>query len=426
MPQLAFDPLVGMTAPTSAELRDLVAANWEAAFNTGDGSPTIDTEAATPAGQLVDSETMILAQINAELLYLFSQLNPRLAEGVWQDAIGYIYFLTRKIAEPTTVQVTCTGLQGTAIPIGAQVESDDGYRYECTVATEIPPEGSALVNFQCIEAGPIECRANTINKIITVIPGWDTVSNAAPGVTGRDRESQVDFENRRFESVAKNSHGAVASLQGALWDLEGVVDCRVLENPGDVAFTGEEPEAHGIPIPGHSVAICIYGGSDEKIAETIYLKKDAGCGTYGNTTVIHQTNNTDYINAVYKYDIWRPTVVPVGIRVIINKTPLTPDGVDTKIKKAVVADFNGQDPNSGNIRVGLASTVYASRFSVAVVKTAGVQDLVEIKIQLAHNTGTALNPVWEFDNDSWDTSIVLDGKTEPTIIEDDVIVDIRE
>ena len=405
MPLLSFDPTVGMTAPETAVLRDAVAANWEQAFNAGDGSPTLDTEAATPAGQLVDAEAAYLAQVNAELLYLFSQLNPRTAEGVWQDALGYIYFLTRKVAQPTLVTVTCTGLQNTVIPAGAQMQDDDGVRFECQQETIIPAGGSVDVPFQCTEAGPIECPAGTLSSIVTVIPGWDAGLNAAAGVVGRNRESQADFENRRFASVAKNSHGSVFSLQGALADLDGVVDCTVLENPTSATVT-----KHGVSIPSHSVAICIYGGQDSEIAQTIYEKKDAGCGTTGNTTVTHTA--TEAGNAVYTYSIVRPTPTDVHIEVEINKTQQTSATVEQDVIDAVIGDFLGSDSNSGNTRVGLAQTVYASRFSVAVIKTAGVQDLVGITIGLGSGAMGA--------------SIDTPGDVEPTISSADITVVINE
>jgi uncharacterized phage protein gp47/JayE len=405
MPLLSFDPQVGMIAPDTAVLRDAVAVNWEQAFNTGDGSPTLDTEAATPAGQLVDAEAAYLAQVNAELLYLFSQLNPRTAEGVWQDALGYIYFLSRKVAQPTLVTVTCSGLQGTEIPSGAQMRDDDGVRYELTSSVTIPAGGSVDGVFQALEAGPIECPAGTLSTIVTVIPGWDSGTNAAAGVIGRNRESQADFENRRFASVAKNSHGSVFSLQGALADLDGVVDCTVLENPTSATVT-----KHGVSIPSHSVAICIYGGADADIAEVIYNKKDAGCGTTGGTTVTYIA--TDYGNATYSYEIVRPTPTDVHIAVEINKTESTSATVEQDIRDAIVADFNGQDANSGNVRVGLAQTVYASRFSVTVIKTAGVQDLVGITIGLGSGAMGA--------------SIEIPGDVEPTISSADITVVVNE
>ena len=404
MPLLNFDPAVGMTAPETAVLRDAVAANWEAAFNTGDGSPVLDTEAATPAGQLVDAEAAYLAQVNAELLYFFSQLNPRTAEGVWQDALGYIYFLTRKVAQPTLVTVTCTGLQNTVIPVGAQMQDDDGVRYECQQEAIIPAGGSVDVPFQCVEAGPIECPAGTLSSIVTVIPGWDTGVNAAAGVVGRNRESQADFETRRFASVAKNSHGSVFSLQGALADLDGVVDCTVLENP-----TGSTVTKNGVSIPSHSVAVCIYGGADAEIAQTIYEKKDAGCGTTGGTTVSYTA--TDHGNAVYNYQIVRPTPTDVHIEVEINRTQQTSATVEQDIIDAIIGDFLGNDANSGNTRVGLAQTVYASRFSVAVIKTAGVQDLVGITI------GLGTGPMG--------ASIDIPGDVEPTISSADITVTVN-
>ena len=218
---------------------------------------------------------------------------------------------------------------------------------------------------------------------------------------GGPHPSSSDIGRRQ----CRNSHGAAGSLQGALWDLERVADCRVLENDGD-----DPVMKHGVTIPGHSVAVCIYGGADADIAETIYLKKDAGCGTMGNHYVTHTAE--DFGGAVYTYRIVRPTPKDVQIRVTINRTELTPSDVVRRIKEAVVADFLGEDAVSGNARVGLASTVYASRFSVPVVKTAGVQDLVSIEIRLGSG--------------AWGSSIVIDGFTEPVIDESDVTVAIQE
>ena len=269
----------------------------------------------------------------------------------------------------------------------------------------IPASGSVDAVFQCMEAGPIECPAGTLETIVTVIPGWDSGTNAAAGVIGRNRESQADFENRRYASVAKNSHGSVFSLQGALADLDGVVDCRVLENTTSSTVTKE-----GVSIPGHSVAICIYGGDDDAIAETIYMKKDAGCGTTGGTTVTYVA--TDYSNATYPYSIVRPTPTDVHIAVEINKTESTSATVEQDIKDAIIADFNGQDTNSGNTRVGLAQTLYASRFAVAVIKTAGVSDLVGITVALGTGTPGA--------------SITIPGDVEPTISAADITVTVNE
>lgn len=401
MALLNFEPSVGLVAPSTATIRDAVAAAWVNAFNTGDGSPALDTESATPAGQCIDSITAYLAQANADLLFLANMFNPLSSEGIWQDALAKIYFIDRKISQHTLVTCQVTGLSGTVIPAGAVVMDVDGIEYACVDPVTIGVDGIANAIFECMEAGPIQCASNAIQTIITVIPGWDTVANSSDGVTGRLVESQVDFEARRFACVSANAHGSAAALQGALCSLEGVIDCRVLENDTNATVT-----KNGVSIAGHSVAICIYGGDNDEIAETIYMKKDGGCGTVGSTAISYVA--TDFNNAVYNYNIVRPTETNVKVVVTVNDDGNLPSDVEDRIQNAVVKDFLGEDLNSKNTRVGLASTVYASRFSMAVIKTAGVATLEGITIALG--SGAA------------GTSIDIPGDVEPVMTTADVTV----
>lgn len=375
MALLSFDTTSGQfVAPDTATIREQVANDWIAAFNTGDGSPDLDTEAATPAGQLIDAITAYIAEANSELLYLANQFNPLTAEGVFQDAIGYIYFMERKPAQPTSVVCTCTGLQGTVIPAGAQAQDTEGNRYQCAEAVTIPAGGTVSATFEALEVGAIDCPANTLNRIITVIAGWDTINNPASGVTGQLAESQADFERRRFESVASNAQGSVLALQGALDDIPGVTDCLVLENSESSAVT-----INGISVPAHSIAISIYGGDDSDIAQVIYQKKSAGCGTAGTTTVSHTDSNT---GIVYTFNIIRPATSDLKITVTIDNTATLPGTYEADIQNAILADFAGTNTDSENTRIGIGQTVYASRFSTAVLLTAGVRSLRSITIAL--------------------------------------------
>lgn len=368
---ISFDPSTGLSAQDTAAIRAAIVADWENIFD--DEAATLNSDPESPAGQIIDSMAVLITAKDAEVLELANQFNPAVADGRFQDALAKIYFITRKTAEPTVVTCQCRGLQNTVIPAGAIIRNTDGHRLKSLGAVTIPAGGSVSAEFATEETGPIDIGANTCTEIITVIPGWDTVNNSVAGVLGRDAESRAEFEYRRHASVANNAHGSVAALYGTLANLPGVLDLQVLENRGDSAAT-----FWGVSVPGHSVAVCIYGGNNSAIAEALYNKLGNGCGTTGGTSISYTADN----GAVYTYQILRPTTSVFKVRVTIRRTASTPGTIVADLQSALVADFYGTDPNSGNSRVGLAQTVYASRFSVAAIKTAGVADLVSIEVAL--------------------------------------------
>lgn len=366
---IIFDPDKGMSVDDTATIRQGIADDWAAVFS--DETATLNTESESPAGQIIDSLAVLVTAKDSEFLNLANQFDPRVADGIFQDALGALYFLTRKTAQPTTVTCQLTGLQGTVIPLGSMIQNDDGVKLFSIEAATIGADGTATAEFQTVENGGIAIGAGTCNKIITVIAGWDTVGNEVAGVIGNLIETRQEFEKRRVLSVAKNSHGSRLSLQGAVSALNGVVDCLVLENRNKYSMIKQ-----GVYIGSHSVAVCVYGGNNDEIAETIYNKLDAGCGTYGNTSVSY-TSEDGVINT---YQIERPTPTDVYINVTINQTASTSQDVVNEIKEAIYNDFLGNDPNSGNTRRGMGQTLYASSFAVATIKTAGVTDLVSITI----------------------------------------------
>lgn len=396
-----FDAEKGLSADSTATIRQGIVNDWENTFS--DENATLNTESESPAGQIIDSEAVLVTAKDSALLELMNQFNPMTASGIFQDAIAAIYFLTRKVAQPTVVECQVMGLQGTTIPAGSVIENTDGFRLRSVGAVTIPEGGTASVEFETVDTGAISIGPNTCTKIITVIAGWNTVDNAVAGVPGQLVESRASFEARRAQSVAANSHGSRLSLQGALYNIDGVLDCLVLENKSDSTVTKQ-----GVSLISHSVAICIYGGNNDEIAEMIYNKLDAGCGTNGDTTVTYISEDS----AVNTYQIVRPDPVNIYIEVTINQTASTPSTVVDDVKNAVYNDFYGNDAQSGNIRRGCGQTIYASSFSVATIKTAGVTDLVSIEIGKA--AGTLGN------------NITLNADEEPVLSKDNISVIIQE
>ena len=395
--QLTFDPATGLVAPNTSTIREAVAEDWVAAFADPD-SPPLDTEPSTPAGQLIDAEVAEIEAKNAAVLYLANQFNPKVNDGVWQDAIGYIYFINRKLDEPTVVTCQVTGLNGTTIPYGALVESVTGYTLICSRAVTIGSTGQAETTFRVSDTGPIEIPANSVTRITTTVPGWDTINNEAAGAVGRDVETRSEFEARRAQSVAANAHGSVGATFGTIANLPGVLDLAVLENIGPVDVI-----QFGVTVPAHGVTICVYGGDDDAIAEAIYTKKDNGADTGGNTVVTHIAPDIPG-NPVYEYKILRPDPVNFWIQVTLGAGSTPTPAQIAAVQQALYQDFNGLNTTSGNARVSLASTVYASRFFCPALAVDGIRNIQSIGVALGDDTPTEF---FEFVN--------IRGDQEPTI-----------
>lgn len=394
---VTFNPNTGLVSEDTAIIRERIAQQWKNAFNVTETTPELNTESETPAGQLIDGQAALIAEKDADILHVGNNLNPQTATGVFQDALGKIYFLDRQIAQPTYVTCQCKGLQGTIVPYGAVVQDVNGYTYYNTLPVTIPASGEVSTVFRCSEYGVVEVGAETVNKIITVIPGWDSVNNIASGVTGRERETQSSFEQRRAESVAKNSHGLAESVLGTVGNINGVIACGIEQNRGDYAVVKS-----GVTIPPHSIYLSVYGGNPQDIGYAIHRKLDGGCGTTGNTEVVieDETNGTP---ETYYYEI--PTVKEFAVKVTIQETTETPMNIIELVKKAVVDNFNGL---SEQARIKMGDVVYASRFYTDVIN-AGVQNLSNIEIAYPST-------------DTWKDVETIPLDEMPTLIADDVTV----
>ncbi len=367
---LIFDTETGVTVEETAKVRQQIASNWKKAFNVSEDTPELVTDPETPAGQLIDGQAALVAQKDSELLRLANGFNPKTATGVFQDALAQIYFLSRQVAQPTYVTCQCKGLQGTIIPYGAVVQDVNGNKFYNTTPNKIQEGGTVNCVFRCATYGAVEVGIDTVQTIITATPGWDSVSNSAAGATGRDVETQAEFESRRYESVSKNAHGTAESVEGTVANLSGVIACSCEQNRGDVEIT-----KMGVTIPPHSIYLSVYGGEPSEIGMAIHMKLGGGCGFAGNQKV---TIKDPTVGSNHDYYFEIPEASPFGIKVTMTKTPQTATTFEDDIKTALIQNFEGQESEYGRVKMG--QTVYASRFYKSAI-LAGAENLQSIKIK---------------------------------------------
>ncbi|ENT4449080.1 baseplate J/gp47 family protein [Salmonella enterica] len=360
---------------------------------------------SSPQGQIAQSDTEIIAQEYDKLECLFNQVNPDFSTGRFQDGIGRIYFMDRISAQGTVVTATCIGKVNTTIPAGSTAIDTNGYIYQTIDVALIPASGSIDVQFVNTTTGPIPCAAGALNQIYRAVPGWDTVTNPSPGVVGVDVESRIAFETRRKQSVARNSRNQDAATLAALLATTGVLDAYVWSNR--TAATVNKG-ATNYPVLAHSLFICVYGGADEDVAESIFQIYNPGANMNGDT---HYTvyDNVNYMPPYPSYDIqWlkaSPTRVYFSVELDGSLNP--PSDISTQVKKMIVSVFNGGYEGIGKARIG--STINAGKYYAPVNS-------------ISPDTVGVLSIAVSLDGVSFGPAVTMGIDQVPTIQESDITV----
>lgn len=380
VPKIKFTA-AGLVIPAETDVLAGVQADMNAAFGGG-----LNPALETPQGQLASSQAAVIADKNNEIATVVNQVDPQYAADRFQDAIGRIYFLTRKPATPTAVTATLTGLAGTVIPAGTLAQDTSGNTYAASGAATISIAGTVDAEFQNIENGPIPCAAGTLSQVYQAVPGWDAINNVADGTMGQDVESRADFEYRRKNSVALNGKGTPTSIYAEVFALADVLDVYVLDNPtGNTVNTGST----NYPLLPHSVYVAVVGGLDADVAAAIWRKKDVGCDYNGNTTVtVTDDSGYSYPKPSYSVKFERPAGLAAKFAVRLVNDPSLPANIATLITNAIVARFNGAD---GTTRERIGSTIFASRYYGAIVSVAAAVSLIDVLIGTTTPTLTQIS-----------------------------------
>ena len=373
VPAIIITP-AGPVAPEESAILAGVLADLNTAFGGG-----MNTDLRTPQGQWAQTCAAIIGGKNSEVLAMFNGFDPRYSTGRMQDALGYIYYLERDPARPTSVNVIITGLPGTVVPAGAKAQATDGRVYGQVGAVTIGGGGSSPAVYQCLENGPIPCPAGSLNKIYQAIPGWDTITNPTDGTPGNDVETPQAFEQRRRASVALNARAIVDSIQAAVLETPNVLDAYTIENPeGNSVIIG------GKTLAANSIYVCVSGGADADIARAIWSKKPPGCNYVGDTAVAVADVDGGYDTPpIYTVRFERPDDLTIYFAVTIQGGDDVPSDYASQIDTAVYNAFYGLD---GGTRARIGSTLYALRYYSAITALGSWARVVSIRI------GTAPSP----------------------------------
>jgi len=362
--------------PAELDILAGVQADINAAFGGG-----VNPSLQTPQGQIAMSETALIGNKNNEIAYIANQVNPSMASGIWQDAIGEIYFIYRIPGAGTVVSAVCNGAVGTVIPVGSVAQDTSGYLYSSTETVTIPASGSITVQFQNQTQGAIACAAGALNTIYTAIAGWNTVNNPTAGTLGNLVESRAAFEARRSASVAGNAVNSLGSIYGSVSAVPNVIDCYVVDNPTNSTVSYGST---GYSMAPHSITVSVAGGSSDAIAQAIWNKKPPGTSYNGNTSAT--VYDTNYAEPYPSYTVtWLiPSSTPVYFAVQLKNNSQLPSNITQLVQNAIIQSFSGED---GGTAAGINQTTYSGRYYANVNAISPAVEILSILIGFTNIAG---------------------------------------
>lgn len=266
----------GVVVPDTSDILAGVQTEYRDAF----GADLVVTP-DTPQGVLITAEALARAGVVNNNAALANQINPNVAGGVFLDAIMALTGMQRAVATPTVVPgVTLTGVAGTVIPGGSLAATAAGDRFQSVSTVTLNGSGTAAVDFQSVEYGPIPCNTSALTTIVSSVLGWETVTNPTAGTPGSATQSDQAARALRQNTLAFQAVSLAEAITSALYNVPGVRSLAFRENTADTTQVID-----GVSMVSHSVFACVDGGTDLDVAAALLENKSSGCAWNGSTTV---------------------------------------------------------------------------------------------------------------------------------------------
>lgn len=320
---LIYVDATGLHYPDYPTVLDYLKAEYRTIY----GADTY-LEADSQDGQWVAIMALAMFDTIQVASAVYNSFSPLTAQSDALSRNVKINGIRRLDASYSTVDVKIIGQAGATI-INGQVEDVQNQKWNLPANVIIPVGGEITVTATAAEIGAKNASIGSVNKIATPTLGWQSVNNLTAAIIGDSVETDAELRVRQAVSTALPSQTILDGTVGAVASVAGVSRFKGYEN--DTSAT----DADGIP--SHSIAIVVEGGDAQAIGEAIALKKTAGTGTHGTTSVI----TYDRYGVPNTIKFFRPTTATIGVEITINPLVGYTTGFADLIKQAVKDLING-------------------------------------------------------------------------------------
>jgi uncharacterized phage protein gp47/JayE len=272
--------------------------------------PDASLDPATQDGQLLGVFSNAIDELGQVLQAVYDSISPSTASGVTLSRIAEFNGIRLIPGTQSSVELTFTGNPGAVVPANFQVRNRlNNSVFVTTAPVTLDSAGTATVGALASTVGATVAPQHSLTVMASPLFGVREVTNESDALIGRNRETDAELRNRRTFSVATPSQSILEGIKGAVANIAQVIQVQAYENKTDVT------DANGLP--PHSFSIVVEGGSNQDIAEAIFIREPVGANQYGNTTV----TVIDSYNMPHDVTFMRPPHIQIFLR--IELIPMT-------------------------------------------------------------------------------------------------------
>ena len=264
----------------------------------------------TPQGQIISVLALSATEIDESIVSLANSLSVDHAVGRELDDLGTLLGIARIPATKSSVTATMSGVAGTHIPAGTIARTAAGDEFAAISDSAIPAALSVAVDMVAVNDGAVVAAAGDLNQVVTIIPGWETITNAAAASVGAPTESDADYRRRYNSVTGRLSIAPKIALKAALVE-SGVDDARIEENATNAQVTRQ-----GLDIAAYSVMCIVRGGQQPAIAGAILAHKGLGVGMSGSVA-----------HGGARYETYAPAAIKVALEISTTLGLFPADGI---------------------------------------------------------------------------------------------------
>ena len=259
------------------------------------------------------------------------------------------------------------------VPAGTVAQTSNGELFSLSSGVLLNSNGQGYGTFVAQNSGAISVGVGELNVLVNPPEGLETVYNSSIANIGFESMSDSQFRVYIQNTKAKYSTGTVDSLKAALFNINGLLSCEIIENYTSQTLT--YGNSFGIPIPtgesiaSHSVMIVVAGGNstgdfDNLVANAILTNRSGGCGmaSVSNISNVREVNVSDANGGSYTITFNYAQSIPIYIYLDVRNNGYG-GNVEIAVQEVLTNWFSGNLDIDDSLKIKIGKNISAFEIS---------------------------------------------------------------